>query len=645
MGFDERIREELERLAEPADPPGLEDVGRRKWRRLAARRAQRAFLSVAVVVGTLVGAWGLYATFTAGVRDVTPGSPLGSYANGDKILFSLYMEEHEKQWSLYTIRPDGSDAMPLTPDDSEELYPDHSPDGSRIAFVRWQQRETGIWVMDADGSNQRLVWAPSDSDIFNIEQVRWSPDGERIGFVLEEAILKDPPPEAGVPYSRLDQSIWVMNADGSYARQIVDGGEGAAFDWSPDGAEIVFSRTVRLSDEGEKARFSSDLYVAKADGTDEVQLTSDGQSWNPAWSPDGSRIAFDTSAPGSDWEQQVEVMNVDGTHRHVVAPGSDRYSPSWSPDGTKILAVSQIDDPDSFSKCHLYLIDVERDSARSIFQSRTSSDCPNGVSWQPVPIEPEPVAIETTEPPVEPTQEPSPEPQETQPVEASPEVGLLEIGCFRSVVAGDFDGDGVLDAAYGGFLPGGTWDTTQPPDEQCRGAEPDPENFDLTVELAGYNVAFIQEPGACEDERCRVFAAPDIDADGASELAVAVRSSGTRVALQLYRFDGGGLERFEIPDNESCEGDTCVGVAAGPATFEWGASADGTIYGVDCVLSDDVAMLRAWTGNPRDDGTFFESGILYEISGRELVPQFDVDWDAEPHDAPPADLCGAPVNG
>jgi len=117
------------------------------------------------------------------------------------------------------------------------------------------------------------------------------------------------------------------------------------------------------------------------------------------------------------------------------------------------------------------------------------------------------------------------------------------------------------------------------------------------------------------------------------------------VALQLYRFDGGGLERFEIPDNESCEGDTCVGVAAGPATFEWGASADGTIYGVDCVLSDDVAMLRAWTGNPRDDGTFFESGILYEISGRELVPQFDVDWDAEPHDAPPADLCGAPVNG
>jgi Tol biopolymer transport system component len=87
---------------------------------------------------------------------------------------------------------------------------------------------------------------------------------------------------------------------------------------------------------------TSEIYSAAADGADVKRLTwTDGFEQDPAWSPDGSHIAYESSGLN---RYRIFVMNQDGTDQHVVSP--DTYSgvidwqPAWSPDGTQIAFAS-----------------------------------------------------------------------------------------------------------------------------------------------------------------------------------------------------------------------------------------------------------------------------------------------------------------
>lgn len=130
-----------------------------------------------------------------------------------------------------------------------------------------------------------------------------------------------------------DYAIYGMKADGSGQRRLTDErgdtstSAGVEFQtepaWSPDGARIAFASAR----EG-----SFDIYVMNADGTGTKRLTSSGANdRGPTWSPDGSRIAFARSSDGG----HVWLMNADGTGAHrltdddITAEGE----PSWSPDG------------------------------------------------------------------------------------------------------------------------------------------------------------------------------------------------------------------------------------------------------------------------------------------------------------------------
>jgi uncharacterized repeat protein (TIGR01451 family) len=149
------------------------------------------------------------------------------------------------------------------------------------------------------------------------------------GLAMRPAVSVVPGSNGKIAFESENQ-IYVMNADGS-GKVKLSGGEGLDRNpaWSPDGTKIAFERQPR------GGGFPA-IVVMDADGTDQRILSPAGEfETDPTWSPDGTRIAF------VDFGNEIYVMNADGSGRTNVSnhPAID-ISPSWSPDGTRIAFTS-----------------------------------------------------------------------------------------------------------------------------------------------------------------------------------------------------------------------------------------------------------------------------------------------------------------
>ena len=130
------------------------------------------------------------------------------------------------------------------------------------------------------------------------------------------------------------EDVFAMDVDGSDLVVVAGDPAGSEFDgaWSPDGEWVVYRDSTRGINENDE------IYVARADGSEKRNLTNNpANDWGPDWSPDGSTIAFNSDRDGI---LAGFLMNPDGTNvRRIDVDGWVEY-PSFSPDGTRIVYES-----------------------------------------------------------------------------------------------------------------------------------------------------------------------------------------------------------------------------------------------------------------------------------------------------------------
>jgi dipeptidyl aminopeptidase/acylaminoacyl peptidase len=165
-----------------------------------------------------------------------------------------------------------------------------------------------------------------------------------------------------------------MNADGSSQTRLTNS---PGFDispaWSPDGSRIAF----RSSRDG-----NSEIYVMNADGTIPLRLTDNpAVDSTPQWSPDGTKLAFTSNRDGN---FEVYVMNADGTSETRLTDNlAEDVAPAWSPDGTQIAFSSDRDGRQTSGQVtpsDIFVMNAEGTAQTNITRSPTIYD--DSPIWQ-----------------------------------------------------------------------------------------------------------------------------------------------------------------------------------------------------------------------------------------------------------------------
>lgn len=231
-----------------------------------------------------------------------------------------------------------------------------SPDGERICFVVKEPNpdkdgyRNSIWLVPADGSaapRQITLGAKSDS------APRWSPDGRALAFLSDRsAVLRaggssDRPKEGDAPDGKPPDDatqVWLLPMDGGEARQLTRLSMSVSdIAWSPDGTRLCATSAATSRTKPKKSREPGDPPEGDARLIDRLQYMLNG-------------AGFIYDKPSNLWVVSVE----DGEVRRITSGKASDEDPVWSPDGTRICFISKRHpDADLTWRYDLYLVDAD----------------------------------------------------------------------------------------------------------------------------------------------------------------------------------------------------------------------------------------------------------------------------------------------
>jgi dipeptidyl aminopeptidase/acylaminoacyl peptidase len=289
--------------------------------------------------------------------------------DGEYVVYAVGEPNHEKdiaQYDLWRVRYDGSGKRALTrTPEADESDASYSPDGRWIAFLSdrgGEDAKTQVWVIPADGGEAEALTKFRGG----VSDFQWAPDSARLAVIASDPELAEGEEKPKQPkpividrhYFKEDSAGWLTDKRqhlylfeiaGKKATQLTSGAHDEHLPaWSPDGSRIAYV-TKRGPDPDRHLNW--DVYVIEARaGAEEKQVTRFQGADNepdlesrPAWSPDGKRIAYvqqreDKWIYYGPWSLAV----VDVASGEVTRPAGielNHTKPRFTPDGAAVLAL------------------------------------------------------------------------------------------------------------------------------------------------------------------------------------------------------------------------------------------------------------------------------------------------------------------